>query len=184
MQAEELFREALDRGVRVLGPEHPQTLGTMHGLALVYAAQGKTPDAVALLIDVLARRRRVLGSDHPATTGALEALGEMLLRQNRYAEAEPLLKEALSNRTSKSAYQFEKYNCQSLLGASLEGQGRYAEAEPLLLSGFQGLSTREATIPAPYRLALEHAGERIARLYEEWGRPEQAADWRNRLRRP
>jgi tetratricopeptide (TPR) repeat protein len=156
----------------------------MHGLALVYVAQGKTPDAVALLIDVLARRRRLLGPGHPATTGALEALGEILLRQNRYAEAEPLLKEALANRTSKSADQWEKYNCQSLLGASLEGQRRYGDAEPLLLSGFQGLSNREAAIPAPNRVVLEHARERIVQLYEAWGKPEQAADWRNRLRRP
>lgn len=43
---------------------------------------------------------------------------------------------------------WERYNCQSLLGASLAGEREYDEAEPLLASGYQGMSQRQASIPA------------------------------------
>jgi non-specific serine/threonine protein kinase/serine/threonine-protein kinase len=108
----------------------------------------------------------------------------MRLEQQRYAEAEAPLREALDRQEKRSLDTWERYDCESMLGASLAGQGKYGDAEPLLLSGFQGLSTREATIPESNRVALEQAGERIVLLYEAWGRPEEAADWRNRLRRP
>jgi hypothetical protein len=39
------------------------------------------------------------------------------------------------------------FNTQSLLGGALLGQKKYAEAEPLLVKGYEGLKTREKTIP-------------------------------------
>jgi hypothetical protein len=108
----------------------------------------------------------------------------MRLEQRRYAEAEAPVREALDRQEKRILDTWERYDSESMLGASLAGQGKYGDAEPPLLSGFQGLSTREATIPAPNRVVLEQAVERIVQLYEAWGKPELAADWRNRLRRP
>jgi hypothetical protein len=70
-----------------------------------------------------------------------------------------------------------------MLGASLAGQRKYGDAEPLLLAGYQGLSNRESTIPAPNRSAIEQAGERIVQLYQDWAMPEKAAEWREKIRR-
>jgi hypothetical protein len=67
------------------------------------------------------------------------------------------------------------------LGASLSGQSKFAEAEQQLVSGYQGLMQREATIPFEDRPALTHAGDSIVHLYESWGKPEKASDWRVKL---
>ena len=69
----------------------------------------------------------------------------------------------------------------SLLGGSLLGQGRYAEAEPLVVQGYEGMKARESRIAVPFRSRLREAAERVIRLYEAWGKPEQAAAWKQKL---
>jgi hypothetical protein len=66
----------------------------------------------------------------------------------------------------------------------LAGQKRFAEAEPFLLSGYQGMVQLEATISAPERSNLTDAGERVTSLYQNWGKPEKAAEWKQRLHKP
>jgi hypothetical protein len=39
---------------------------------------------------------------------------------------------------------------------------------------------REATIPAYERSKLEQARKWIVQLYQDWGKPEQAAQWRQK----
>jgi hypothetical protein len=69
-----------------------------------------------------------------------------------------------------------------MLGDSLAGQGEYAEAEPLLLSSYLGMMERASTIPAAARTNnLKYAGEAIIRLYEGWGKPDLAAQWKQKL---
>jgi hypothetical protein len=69
-----------------------------------------------------------------------------------------------------------------MLGGTLMGQRKYGEAEPLLLSGYNGLIERESRIPFSLKPALEQAGERVVQLYREWGMPEKAAAWREKIR--
>jgi hypothetical protein len=76
---------------------------------------------------------------------------------------------------------WQRFRAESLLGASLAGQKKYAEAEALLLSGYQGILAREATIPAFLRIELDRAGQWIVQLYQDWGKPEQAAEWKEKL---
>jgi hypothetical protein len=65
---------------------------------------------------------------------------------------------------------------------SLRGQGKYAEAEPLLISGYEGLQKLSPAISAEAN--FPEAGQRLMRLYTAWGKPEKAAEWRQRLERP
>ena len=71
-----------------------------------------------------------------------------------------------------------------MLGAVLSAQSEYAEAEPLLVSGYQGMIQREATVRFEDRPALSRAGKRIVLLYEEWGKPEKAAEWGEKVHKP
>lgn len=64
------------------------------------------------------------------------------------------------------------------LGRSLSGQKRYSEAEPLLLAGYQGMSQREATIPAASRPAYARISDWLAQLYTDQGKPELALRWK------
>ena len=76
---------------------------------------------------------------------------------------------------------WSRFNTMSQLGGSLLGQGRYAEAEPLVVPGYEGMKAREAKIPAPGKPRLAEAAVRVVRLYEAWGKPEQAAAWKAKL---
>ena len=60
---------------------------------------------------------------------------------------------------------WNRFCTQSLLGNSLLGQTQYALAEPLLLSGYEGMSAREATLPASKKIDVTEAGDRIVPLY-------------------
>ena len=71
---------------------------------------------------------------------------------------------------------------ESCLGQGLLEQKRHVEAEALLLSGCEGLKQPATQIPASVRSRhLEDAVQGLVRLYESWGKPEQAAEWRKKL---
>jgi hypothetical protein len=46
---------------KVLGAEHPDTLVTMHILALIYWSQGRWKEAEELGVQVIETRKKVLG---------------------------------------------------------------------------------------------------------------------------
>jgi len=60
-EAEKLHVKTLEILRRVLGEEHPDTLGSMNNLASVYASQGRNEEAEKLLSEAVEIRRRVLG---------------------------------------------------------------------------------------------------------------------------
>jgi hypothetical protein len=43
------------------------------------------------------------------------------------------------------------------------------------------MKAREAMIPAPARPGLTEAAERVVRLYEAWGKPGKATEWKAKL---
>jgi hypothetical protein len=58
---------------------------------------------------------------------------------------------------------------------------RAMPAEPLVVEGYQGIKAREAKIPLSRRDLLAEAAPRMVRLNEAWGKPEQAAAWKEKL---
>ena len=68
-----------------------------------------------------------------------------------------------------------------LLGGALLCQGRYAEAEPRIVGGYEGMKARESKIPAQSKFNLSEAAVCVVRLYEAWGKPDQAKAWASRL---
>lgn len=58
--------------------------------------------------------------------------------------------------------------------------------QPLLLSGYDGMVQTQQqeeliAIRPLSRFTLEEACDWVVRLYEEWGKPEKAAEWRSKL---
>ena len=51
----------------MLGPDHPETLGTRHNIAYWTGECGDAAGALRLLRDLLPDQERVLGPDHPDT---------------------------------------------------------------------------------------------------------------------
>src|SRR5262249_53375941 len=101
--------------------------------------------------------------------------------QGKYAEAETILRDCVRIRVQKLPNDWLTFSAQSLLGNALLGQKKYSEAEPLLLRGNDGLILHRAKIPADEKRRLVEALERLVRLYDEWGKPDQAATWRKKL---
>ena len=110
-------------------------------------------------------------------------LGAVRLAQQNYAEATELLREGLHLTEKHDLDAGWRFYVMSLLGASLAGQKNYDDAEPLLLQGYEGLQQRQASLP-PYLNAprrITESLERLVQLYDAWGKPAQAAGWKQKL---
>ncbi|MEK7686128.1 MAG: tetratricopeptide repeat protein [Verrucomicrobiota bacterium] len=152
-------------------------------LAGEYLEQGHTSQADALCEVALQALRRKPDANPRANPFTITQMGAVRLAQQKYAEAESLLREAsplMEKHWPDAAYRFY---VMSLLGASLAGQQKHAEAEPLLLQGFHGLQQRQASIPAYLRPTrrIRESIERLVQLYDAWGQPAKAAEWRQKL---
>lgn len=182
--AEPLYLKVMEIGRRVLGEDNPDALLTSNNLANLYRRQHKDSEAEALYLKVLEKRRKVLGLAHPETANTAIGLSLLWLDQRKYTQAEALMREVLPSYEKARPDAWGRFRMESLLGATLVAQMKYSEAEPLMLSGYQGLVERETTIPAVDRNVIAQAGDRIVRLYEDWGKPEKAEEWRRKLQTP
>jgi hypothetical protein len=104
-----------------------------------------------------------------------------LLNRAKWSEAETLLRESLALYEKTQPDTWSRFNTMSQLGGALLGQGRYAQAEPLVVSDYEGVKARAKAIPVRYKTRPTEAALRVVRLYEAWGKPEQAAAWKAKL---
>jgi serine/threonine protein kinase len=79
-----------------LGPDHPDTLRSMHCLARSYAALGQFAEALELREETLARRKATLGPDHPDTLRSMHCLACSYADLGRRADALALREETLA----------------------------------------------------------------------------------------
>jgi tetratricopeptide (TPR) repeat protein len=181
-EAISLFEKMLDVRKTKLGREHPETLFTTHLLARAYEQAAEPERALPLYQETLEWQRNALGPDHPLLAGTLASLALNLLLQEKFIEAEPIARECLAIRDKDEPDAWTTFNTRSMLGGSLLGQGNYAQAEPLLVAGYEGLIEREAQIPPLGKVRLTEALERLVKLYESWHKPDEAANWREKLK--
>jgi len=83
---------------RVLGPDHPDTLGSRNNLANAYWAAGRTDEAITSHEQTLAARARVQGPDHPDTLSSRDNLALSYRDAGRTDEAITLHEQALADR--------------------------------------------------------------------------------------
>jgi serine/threonine protein kinase/Tfp pilus assembly protein PilF len=178
--AEELFSKTVEIGRRVLGAEHPTTLSFFKEFASMYQRQGRYALAETYAAQALAGRRRALSVEDPDTIASALDLALAYQSQGKFAESEPLAREALEFNRKKQPDDWQRFRAESLLGASLAGQQKYADAEPLLLEGYTGMVARQDRIAVPDRYHLDRAHGWIVELYEGWGKPEKAAEWKKK----
>ena len=72
-----------------------------------------------------------------------------------------------------------------MLGATLAAQKKFSDAEPLLLYSYEQMRSVTRRLPLFFQPpdfdSEEEPGERILKLYEDWGKPEKVAEWKLRL---
>jgi eukaryotic-like serine/threonine-protein kinase len=149
--------------------------------AETYERAGRIDRALPLHREAVADARHSLASDDPELAGALAALGDVLRKAQQHDEAEKILGECLAIREKKEPDDWRTFNTRSMLGGALLGQKKYDDAEALLLQGYEGMKQREAKIPKEGKVRLTEALERLLQLYDAWGKPEKAAEWRAKL---
>ena len=83
----------------MLGPDHPDTLGSVNNLAGLYQATGRYEVGPSRSISARWRpSERVLGPDHPDTLISVNNLAALYEATGRYDAAEPLYQRALEAR--------------------------------------------------------------------------------------
>ena len=124
---------------------------------------------------------RRLDPPNPAITArSQQLLAESLALQGKLAAAEETLqecKDVLSAADKSDSWEMDFADC--TLGLVRILQARFDEAERLLLGGIDNLEMKEHTIhptgsPGVIRTVRRH----LVRLYETWGKPDLAKDWR------
>jgi tetratricopeptide (TPR) repeat protein len=96
LRARPPFERALAICERVLGPEHPNTGGTLNDLALLLKDQGDLVGARPLYERALAIYEKVLGPEHPNTALSLNNLASLLTDRGDLVGARPLFERALA----------------------------------------------------------------------------------------
>jgi non-specific serine/threonine protein kinase/serine/threonine-protein kinase len=181
-RAEQIASRALQAARSRMGTQHPITREAMRHLASAYRSQGKYAEAAPLIAELVAEPRTDPESGRPrgGVVAGLTLLGRELIRQGKHAEAERALRDGLKLLEKYPAHsaRMNSRGIHHVLGASLLGQKKYPEAESELLQGYQDMKP-----PGPFPVAIIRLNQIealgwLVQLYEEWGKPDQAARWR------
>jgi serine/threonine protein kinase len=120
-----------------LGQEHPDTLGTMEGLARVYWRQGRYDKAQLLFTKTVEGRRKVLGEEHPDTLYSMNDLAMLYYSQGRYKEAELLYTTMLQISRALLGDDVCTVLFMGNLATVYRSQGRYSEADKLYVRAME-----------------------------------------------
>ncbi len=176
-EAEEYYREGLDIRRTSLGEDSPEVATDLSNLASLYADRGLFDEAEKMHRQALDIRRQSLPDGHRDISSSLAMLASTLVNLGRYEDAEPLARESLEIRSRVYPGHWLHASAATRLGAVLIGLEKYEEAEKLLQQGHEIISDMPYVPPAQ----REEAMYQLISLYEFWGKPEQASEWRAKL---
>jgi len=169
-----MSRESLATYRRVLGDSHPSVAMGMSNLALWLMEIGDYQSAEPLLRHSMTLNQDFVGIEHPDYAGSLTMLANILVATNRYAEARDLAAQAKA--ICVKAFPEDHWRTMiaaSAEGAALAGLGQYREAEKLLLKSHAILSADEAASS----VFVTETTRQLARLYQSWGKADEAAPY-------
>jgi non-specific serine/threonine protein kinase/serine/threonine-protein kinase len=176
--AETLTRATLDAQTRALGEDHPDTVASMTNLQFLYYRQGRYADAEPIATKALDITRRVMGDDHPRTLNDMHNLATIYDRLGRYGEAERLYLKSLDGlRRVLGDVHPDTAVTLAAVASLYKNLRRYDEAEPLAVEAYRAYVQ---SFGAEHDRTRE-AADRLAALYDAWGKPAMAAKWRARL---
>jgi serine/threonine protein kinase len=178
-EAEALLEESIPRAIRTLGPENPTTLHLQYMLARVLVDQGRFDEAETLAKENLRLRQHALIAEDGNTACSMLLVARVLVERGKLDEAQSLLQQARTIFREHYAQQLELIaRVENVLGALQLSRGNYPEAESLLLPlAKQFLTPISSMSPHERSEAVSH----IVKLYQLWGKPEQAATWQHKL---
>ncbi|MGH3572455.1 MAG: FxSxx-COOH system tetratricopeptide repeat protein [Pseudonocardiaceae bacterium] len=170
-RATRIGAQVLGDCVRVLGPDHPDTLTSRNNLASAYQSAGRLEQAIPLFEATLTERERVLGPDHPHTLGSRNNLAGAYESAGRLEQAIPLYEATLTDIERVLGPDHpDALTSRNNLAYAYQAAGRLEQAIPL----------HEATLTDTERvLGPDHPNaltsrNNLALAYKSAGRLEQA----------
>ena len=148
-----------------LGLKDPDTLSSVHNLAVVLDHQGKYTEAEQLSLRALNGREIVLGMEHPDTLTSISHLAWVLGNRGKYDEAERLNRRALEGRKEWGPLLEDTLTSVNNLAGILTSRARYREAEELQRRALNG---RHETL-GPLHPETLTSIEDLARILERRG---------------
>jgi serine/threonine protein kinase len=174
-EARPLYERAIQVYQQALGHDHPNVAYPIRNLGNLHRAMGAYREALTLYERSLDVRVRAFGRVHPTVAQSLESVGATKLLLNDARGAEPVLREALEvARKVLPPGHMTIGDASSGLGWCLVEARRFAEAEPLLLEAHRILIDKRGESHAYTKTTRE----RLTTMYDRWGKPEQAAQYR------
>jgi non-specific serine/threonine protein kinase/serine/threonine-protein kinase len=180
-EAEAAGRAVLDAQSRLLGPTHPDTVTSLSNLGAIYFALERYEDALSVALQLLDADRRNHGADHPDTLTSMHNLARVYEKLGRKAEAERAYQDTISARRRVLGEDHRSTsNTELALASFYREQERFQEAEVLTLGACAALlKALGETHPKSQDCTTS-----LVRLYEAWGKPKKAAEWRAKLPKP
>jgi tetratricopeptide (TPR) repeat protein len=180
--AERYLRAGIAIERRAAGADHPDVMINVMHLADLLQNRGDLAPAESLYREAIARGVRLNPTGHLLTGEALFGLAQIELRHGDTTRAEANLRTslAIADRIYGPEHRY-MYGAGRIQLAELQmGRRDYAGAELVLLDVFE-VSRRQWGMGNPR--TQRDVGE-LVRLYEAWGKPERAQEYRRYLQRP
>jgi len=176
--AEPIFRELFASYVRVLGPQHPDTLMAEQGVANNLLRQQRYQEAMALALPAAQGLSAAAGDEHQWTLTAWGVYGVAACLGGHGEEGlKALRRVAVLRRAGADATDWRSQITDVKIGTCLVAMHQYGEAEPLLLSTVASL---EAGRGARY-VSTQDGYRALKNLYAGLGRPEESAKWQSKI---
>jgi tetratricopeptide (TPR) repeat protein len=168
-------QRSLDITRKALGEENQATARAWDSLASTQDGLNQLDDAVASHRKAVEIATKAVGAEHPDTLEFQINLGHALNNAGACDEAEQLLGKALAIlRRDKNKIILPFAECYSLETAVKRKQ--FAEAEPRLLDHYQHARSYEVEALRPQ--LTRDALNLLVELYDGWGKPAKAAEYR------
>ncbi|HEX2473438.1 MAG TPA: tetratricopeptide repeat protein [Lacipirellulaceae bacterium] len=175
-QAIPLLEEVIQRSSSA--NNYAVTIEMQAELGAMYCDAGRFADAIPLLEEVLAQ-----SDQKPELAWIGNSLLTAYVGVGKKLDAVALARQQVqAARDQFPADSLELAVALGLPGQALMEVEEYADAEPLLLANYEGLKQNELQIlPAERETLLRDAIARLVQLYDFWGKPDKAAEWRQEL---
>ncbi|CUA78387.1 Kinesin light chain [Rhizoctonia solani] len=152
---------------RLLGPDHPNTLGLMSDVAITYYYLGQYNEAEQMGVQVVSAYKRVLGEDHPDTLTPMGNLAATYSNMGRYNEAKQM-EVQIVNTCKRVLGEDHPSTLKSMgnLAMTYRDLGRYNEAEQM---GVQVVSAYKRVLGEDHPDTLTFMSN-LAATYSNMGR--------------
>jgi hypothetical protein len=156
-----------------LGPDHPDTIGALHVLAVAYQEAGKLPEAIQLCEKVREARERTLGPEHHDTLATLNNLATAYRAAGKLPEAIRLLKQVrAANETKLGAEHPGTLTTLTNLAVAYHAAAKLPEAIKLL----EQVRAAEETKLGPQHPSTLTALTNLADAYRDAGKLPEAIE--------